>query len=557
MANPDGTAAERRLVDLPGQRQPVGPTRLFPLLRVRGVVRAAEPLEAEAKIRRATLQWLEQRAGKLPPEAWRFGPFAHDLGGSAAEVARVERSDDALWAARLRYPDEAHAGRVWRTELTLARRNGELRFGLKLDLAAREEAPIVEVSVPRIARFVVKELGLRAGSSRMSLTPLRCSDGGALAEHLRHPERVLPAIVLSLVDGPDQPWGEALDPKTLAQRLAGVAEVHVLPVAASFELTRALGKPWSCYLGAVRLYRAPFRPESDSFGRHPLILPERMATFARDTGVPLAVHLSLLAARESLGPAPLELEVPTFARVQQLARERDLAEARESGQSAEQLLELALEEIRTLEDRIEEVERERSQREIELDELLAEADRERSEALAELRAARARIQVLDERLRRAAVDPDVELPALESYDALEDWAGRHLAGRVVLLPRAIREAKDGQFQDVPLVGRALLYLAGPYRTMRIDGGEERLRLDKEALAALGLENSPVGGDLDYHADRFRVDWRGRKRLLDMHVKNGGNTRDPRRCLRIYYFWDADEQLVVVGSLPGHVRTGAS
>ena len=39
----------------------------------------------------------------------------------------------------------------------------------------------------------------------------------------------------------------------------------------------------------------------------------------------------------------------------------------------------------------------------------------------------------------------------------------------------------------------------------------------------------------------------------MHLKSGGNTRDPTRCLRIYFFWDDDEQQVVVGSLPGHLE----
>jgi len=543
-------------VEPPGRPLPLGPTRLFPLLRIRGLVSAAEPREAADKIRRAALQWLERRAGKLPPEAWGFGPFGVDHAGSAAEVARAETVGGELWAARLRYPDEAHAGRVWRTELTLARSEAELRFGLRLDLAAREESPLVEISVPRIARFVVGRIGLRAGASLPGLALRRCEDGRVLAEHLRHPERTLPVIVLSLVPGEQQPWTGLLQPKRLAERLAGIAEVHLLSVGASFELSDALTKKWGCYLGAVRVYRAPFRPEVDGWARHPLFLPDRIRSFERDTGTSFAMHLSMLVARESLGPSRPELEVPTFARVQALARDLRLRAAREEGQTAEQLLALAEEEIRGLKQRLEEQEREYETRRGELELLLDEAEREREEALAELRAARVRIASLEERLRTARNDPDREVPPLASYADIGDWAERHLAGRLVLLPRAIRDAKDGLFEDPALVGRALLYLAGPYRRMRLSGGEDARRANAEALAGLGLENSSVGGDLELFADRFRVDWRGQKRLLDQHVKNG-NARDPRHCLRIYYFWDEAEQLVVVGSLPGHIRTGAT
>lgn len=551
-----GGGVAAAVIEPPGRPLPRGPTRLFPLLRVRGIVPASDAGAAFDAIRWATLQWLERRAGKLPPEAWTFGPFGVDHAGSAAEVARAETAAGELWAARLRYPDEAHAGRVWRTEMTVARRDAELRFGLKLDLAAREESPVVEVSAPRIARFVVNEFGLRTGSSLVALSPHRCEDGGALAEHLRHPDRTLPAIVVSLVEGEEQPWAGRVHPKRLAERLAGVAEVHLLPVRASFELSDALTKKWGCYLGAVRVYRAPFRPEVDAWSRHPLFLPDRIRSFEQDTGTRFVAHLSMLVARDSLGPARPELDVPTFARVQDLARELRLREAREAGQTGEKLLELAEAEIRDLEQRLADQEAQFETRRGELELLLDEAEREREEALGELRAARARIAVLEERLRAEQRDPDRDVPPLAGYHELASWAEQHLAGRLVLLPRAIREAKDGLFEDVVLVGRALLYLAGPYRRMRLLGGDAAVRVNEEALAALGLENSFVGKDLERHADRFRVEWRGQKRLLDQHIKNG-TARDPRHCLRIYYFWDEEEQLVVVGSLPAHIRTGAT
>jgi hypothetical protein len=67
----------------------------------------------------------------------------------------------------------------------------------------------------------------------------------------------------------------------------------------------------------------------------------------------------------------------------------------------------------------------------------------------------------------------------------------------------------------------------------------------------GIRNSPSG------ADEFGVWWQGQQHTADWHIKNGGNTRDPRRCLRIYYFWDATTQQVVIADMPAQRTTGAT
>jgi hypothetical protein len=92
--------------------------------------------------------------------------------------------------------------------------------------------------------------------------------------------------------------------------------------------------------------------------------------------------------------------------------------------------------------------------------------------------------------------------------------------------------------------------------MRIEGDEaSRSRFDA-GLRQLGLRNERTGDEtrLREQGDEFLVNWDGSKRLLDWHLKNGGNTRDPRRCFRLYYFWSEDKQIVVVGSLPAHLTT---
>ena len=58
-------------------------------------------------------------------------------------------------------------------------------------------------------------------------------------------------------------------------------------------------------------------------------------------------------------------------------------------------------------------------------------------------------------------------------------------------------------------------------------------------------------------DEFRIWWQGQQHTADWHIKNGGNTRDPRRCLRIYYFWEHATQQVVIADMPGYRTSGAT
>jgi len=69
-----------------------------------------------------------------------------------------------------------------------------------------------------------------------------------------------------------------------------------------------------------------------------------------------------------------------------------------------------------------------------------------------------------------------------------------------------------------------------------------------ASADNGIRNAHCGGD------QFDLDWQGRRYTADWHIKSGGNTHDPTRCLRIYYFWDSETQQIVIADMPAHRRT---
>lgn len=79
-----------------------------------------------------------------------------------------------------------------------------------------------------------------------------------------------------------------------------------------------------------------------------------------------------------------------------------------------------------------------------------------------------------------------------------------------------------------------------------------------ALAALA-----VYGPADDWSQALVAKWgglpgivRGRRRMFDLHLAKGGG-RDERYCLRIYFFWSAEDRKVVVGWLPSHLSNSLS
>ena len=92
--------------------------------------------------------------------------------------------------------------------------------------------------------------------------------------------------------------------------------------------------------------------------------------------------------------------------------------------------------------------------------------------------------------------------------------------------------------------------------MRLGENTEARERFEQRLAELGVSNERTGdrSRLMQEDAAFQVIYDdGTRRLLDWHLK-GSNTRDPRYCLRVYYFFDEAKYLPVVGWLPSHLRT---
>lgn len=173
-----------------------------------------------------------------------------------------------------------------------------------------------------------------------------------------------------------------------------------------------------------------------------------------------------------------------------------------------------------------------------------EVEAERDQLRHRVRDLEGKIDQLTEPSGKGAA-PSVEpLPA--SWAAFGSWVEAKLAGRLTLAPLARRGVKDPDFRDVEQAARCLVWLASEYRDRRREGGG-----NARVPVLEGFHNEPCGeADLPFSP----MKWNGRNVAIEWHIKNGGNTRDRARCLRIYYFWDDDAEQVVVASMPAHART---
>ncbi len=536
--DPVGDSLTRRAMPLVRERE---------ILRVSAALAGSDPNNSLGIARDEALKWARNKTvGKLPREAWEHDSFEHLCGGRNCSAVRIRSAGEDIWSIRVEDPDKRVAGRIWTSEISVLRREGEpARFTLRLLAGSPELNLEIEPHVPGVVRQVVKSPGLLAGTIRLTDNPVTArsdTDAELLIHGLLDPSRKLPIIILSVPSNSQDPNKPLLDSRMLAGACAGLALVVVLPAQFSWALTERFGKQLSVYEGAARVYLPGFTDDANPFGGHELILPTRMAS-VKDAGSALT-RLRWIAASGSVRRLQLGSDVLSFGPLKALGLERRQLSLAKAGATDLEQLKTANERIGILEERVREAERYQAQ----FSDLHAEAEERAETAETQLRASGFRIQQLLGQIKTSGVPPDANIPLPVDWAAFGDWCDDELAGRVLLAPQARSGLRVAEFEDIQLAARCLLWLANDLRDAKVDGAEGSLR---DRVIEPGIMNTHCG------ADEFELEWQGRRCVVDWHIKNGGNTRDPRRCLRIYYFWDESSQQAVIASMPAHRRTDAS
>lgn len=516
------------------------------ILRVAASVDGDDRLQSIDKVRREILTWAQNRSGgRLPKQAWDHKDFEYFSGGRNSVGVRLQDDEVDLWAIRADDPDKFVPGRVWTTEVVLGLMgNNAPRLSARLLVSTPERNLDIEPHTPGFVQQIVDRCGLSRDGLELVSQPW-VVDGQDDVEHLLDlivsPTRVLPLFVVSLPDFSQVATDAFVEPFGLMRAVIGTAQVVIVPAQHTWALTERFGRARSVFGGAIRVYLPGFEESSNPYA-HRLIRPEELA---KPGGAAAAQRdLRWLAASESVRRIRMGQDILAFAAIRAASLKLRQSRLETEGASESEQLLMAKVRIGALEA---EIISEKAAQQF----FAEEHDKAEARAIAaeeQLRTSAFRIQQLTQQLvqRGEAPDTNIELPS--DWPSFANWVDTNLAGRVVLAPRARNGVRAPEFEDVSVAAQCLMWLANEGRQRRIEGGEGSLG---EQAIADGIRNSHCGGD------EFEISWQGHRHAVDWHIKSGGNTRDPRRCLRIYYFWDPATQQIVVAEMPAHRRTSAT
>lgn len=483
--------------------------------------RRGEPLFREARATLANMvKAFASPASPIGREETTFRFAGDGLSGRAATVDPKA----GIWAAVV-------SGQNWKVDLVLQPTGDALQLVLRCQTRNGQAFPVEtgDFLRKRLTAFVARPWSLTHSGVPVGV-PLSLRtivDVEEFERLLIDSSRRMPILLLSETDPSAREYmpgapAYLLDPEKAAQQSVDALIVAAIGYQAAYDLTDRIGKQWSCYLGAIRLYRPDVDLVSGDPWNHPLILPhrvhaasaERLAAEARQTSANWNVDLWMLDFIDEA------IEDPAI----QVSHPEPVASAAPPTPSeAEPTVQLDVESLLLRVARLEgELERLRAQ------------------------------------VRRVATGEGLataQVPYPDSLSGVGDWADEHFGGNLVLSGRALRGAKDSRYRDVPLVYRCLEFLATQYRDARMsdESSNEALRAHLEKLG-VDLRRSITPTRAGEQGDEYFLRWptgKDRRWFLEWHLAKG-NSRDQADCLRIYFFWDAQREQVVVGWLTSHL-----
>lgn len=478
------------------------------------------------------------------------------------EMGVIFKPDEDIFILRCTHPDKQIPGRLWITDVELKRDGQTYILAVRLSVsslqACTEDVPF---SCPGFVKSIADCIGL---SDVLPVTKdvhllSTNADVDEFVAFLENNERRMPVILLTpcviVEDGPCN--GYMMDAAQMSKDLFGVAHVFQTTQEANRYLTNCIGRQWSAFDGTVRTYYPRLSFENSDCYQHPLLT--RQSIYLRSVSpsddpdlcmheIEGYVQNYVLAQHIQWDEIGIDFYLITY---QNALREQRAS----SSQSRKDL-------IASYEDQLEQLQKQ-SDENLSLadsyandyEKLREEYDQQR-QLIAQLKV---QVASLRYQLEEATGEPtDQNVPIDGNYIDIGDWIATYYPDKLKLLSRAARSLKTACYENTSLVFECLKLLATRYYDYRM--GTISYEEFTAACKAIdpGLEERGAITDVaaGMQGDEYFVQYQGKRRKLERHLAKG-NSKDRRYCLRIYFFWDDQDEIIVIGDLPHHLDTVAT
>jgi TolA-binding protein len=477
------------------------------------------------------------------------------------------------WAMQFEHPDTSATVRQWRTEIGLTKlspRSFRVSIALSQDLIAGfigSPPPAPLPSAPKVVSMLLTDRSwvATAGSERLSVAPrvIPTGEGNAWVDRLRAKDRRCALVFVSRTGS-----GEFLvDPARLARLLAGVAVVAV-PDGGDLdeELQYLLPKHLRTWNGAVRVYLPGVTTAEDGH-RHRFFEEPRISALG-----PRAVEDAIVEALARRSPILTPGVLTTLLDVEGRRREARLSEVRAESNDAKELREW----VKLLEAdndaalrRVDELADENGRLRDQLDDAQGTIeDAQEQLRRAQIAASHERSRATDAEARARTLEGTVR--ALNGLDLfprnareVAELAGTLFPTRLVFTQRAMKSAEDATINktasEMDTVWQCLRSMATVLHPLHFDESE---RADSgtiiqrfEAKTRFGLavtESSMTKADAKLMKLR-KCSYKDREVDVSSHVKYDNG----KRFLRVHYYADPEEQVLVVDHCGDHLDTAGT
>ncbi len=522
------------------------PGRYHRLMQVIGRFRPAidndDPL---SEARALAVNWLRQKKNWILGDEQINSDRPVHVEDEASTRALSIESSPGLWAVRLDDPCAQVPGRQWRVELVLVEMPGEdaPAFGCTLSVLVpigNTEA-VSRPGVPALVGIMARTLALKEAGQPLDGSVWevdRPHEVDQLIQLIERPTRPMSVVVVSL---PRQgiPF---YDPQKLSLALAGLCVVATVTPEAAQDLTSRYGRDLGVFGDAVRVFRIGFDADVDDKFRHPLFLSQAWKSRSL---VALGVIKSI-AMSDTVAARDDKRDIPSFGLIRGIAADKRIKAALLHSAGTLNAADVA-QDISALREQAESWEKYA----IAEDQRAQKAEEAQRQTLSRLYTYTHQIRKLENELDALRSTPKINFDV--TLNDISEWASEHFTGRLIITNRAARAAASSNHSDPNLIAKCIGLLALEYWNMKVHGGIERQSSCKARESELGVRISPSGDAVEmrqYEAE-YRVRWEGREYKLDLHLA-GSPSRVKERGLRIYFAWDDEQELVIVGHLPTHL-----